>query len=449
MLALKYLLIVAGVLLLAAAFAITMYDVWMLMEHRWKTTAATEEPARPEPGAVRWRIGVWLVILACLPLLLADGIIVIPAGSGGVRISEVRGTLPGTLYSGTHFIAPLVESVQVFDLRDRLFTAGVTEGKGASKPSAEPLDVQSKEGLNIGLAITVRYRLDPHRLDYIESHLPQPVDSGIVPAVVASAWRELTPGYTVQEIFSSKREEVRREASETITRKLQGDGILVEEVMLRNVELPAQYAAGLENLLLKEQQDNELTVQTDMQQKQVRIAELQAEADAKRRVTAAQADAQSKVVEAKGESDAMKYTLPLKQKEIEQAKLEAEAQKESTIENAQAQAQAKVIDSKAELQRRELLAQAEANRIHVTAAATDAEMEAEGKLLNQSPLLINKIIAERLSDKIQLVMVPSDGKFFFANDLFRGLGGGLAGGPQRLPLGTRNINPNEGDPASH
>ena len=208
MLALKYLLIVAGVLLLAAAFAIPMYDVWMLMEHRWKTTAATEEmPARPEPRAVRWRIGVWLVILACLPLLLADGVIVIPAGSGGVRISELRGTLPGTLYSGTHFIVPLVESVQVFDLRDRLFTAGVTEGKGASKPSAEPLDVQSKEGLNIGLAITVRYRLDPHRLDYIESHLPQPVDSGIVPAVVASAWRELTRGWRA---YNSRLLQIRR-----------------------------------------------------------------------------------------------------------------------------------------------------------------------------------------------------------------------------------------------
>ncbi len=40
-------------------------------------------------------------------------------------------------------------------------------------------------------------------------------------------------------------------------------------------------------------------------------------------------------------------------------------------------------------------------------------------LLNKSPLLINKIVAERLSDKIQVVMVPSDGKFFFASDVFK------------------------------
>ena len=46
-------------------------------------------------------------------------------------------------------------------------------------------------------------------------------------------------------------------------------------------------------------------------------------------------------------------------------------------------------------------------------------MTSEAELLNKSPLLINKIVAERLSDKIQVLMVPSDGKFFFANDVFK------------------------------
>jgi regulator of protease activity HflC (stomatin/prohibitin superfamily) len=196
--------------------------------------------------------------------------------------------------------------------------------------------------------------------------------------------------------------------------------------MLRNIQLPPEYAKGLEDLLLKEQEDDQLTVQTDMQQKQVRIAELQAEAEAAQKVKQAEGDAHARVVEAKGEADAMQYTLPLKQKQIEQSKLEAEARKEATIENADAEAQAKVIDSKAELQRRNLLTDAEANRIRVTAAADAERMQSEAKMLNQSPLLINKIIAERLSDKIQMVMVPSDGKFFFANDVFKGMDGSQA-----------------------
>ena len=462
MLALKYVLIVAGVLLLAAALAITLYDLWKLIESRRKTggehptfaddfheelqgalpgsggeTAA--EAGGEEPQPIRWRVSVALALAACPPLLIAAGIVVIPAGMGGVRISQMRGTLPGTLYAGAHFVTPLVESVQLFDLRDKLFTAGGTAVQAAA-PSAQTLDVQSKEGLDIGLAVTVRYRLDPHRLSYMESHLPQPVDAQIVPAVVDSAWRDLAPAYTVREIFSSKREEVRRDAAAAITEKLSDDGILVEEVMLRNIQLPAQYAQGLQDLLLKEQQDDQMAVQTDIQQKQVRIAELQAEADAAQKVKEAEGDAKAKVVEAKGESDAMQYTLPLKQKEIEQSKLEAEARKEATLENADADAQAKVIDSKAEVQRRELLAGAEADRIRLTAAADDAQMQTEAKLLNQSPLLINKIIAERLSDKIQMVMVPSDGKFFFANDVFRGFDASPA---LKQPLQQ----PTEGDPA--
>jgi regulator of protease activity HflC (stomatin/prohibitin superfamily) len=284
------------------------------------------------------------------------------------------------------------------------------------------LSVQSKEGLNIGLAITVRYQFDPRRLDYVQSHLPQPVETEIVPSVVASAWRELAPGYTVREIFSSHREEVRQRAAEVITKKLGSDGLIVKEVMLRDIQLPEEYARGLQDLLLKEQQDDQLNIQTDIQQKQVRIAELEAEAEKVQKVKIAEGEAQARVVEAKGESDAMQYTLPLKEKQIEQSKLEAEARKEATIQNAEAAAQAKVIDSKAEVQRRDLLADAEAKRIRVTAAADAERMRSEAEVLRETPLLINKIVAEKLSDKIQVMMVPADGKYFFASDVFRGLG---------------------------
>ena len=135
-----------------------------------------------------------------------------------------------------------------------------------------------EEGLNLGLAITVRYRLDPLRLDYIQGNLPQPVEKEIVPAVVASTWRELVPNYTVREVFATKREEVRKRAAEAITRKLGADGIIVKEVMLRDIQLPSEYAKGLETLLLKEQQNDQMGVQTEIQQKQVRISELEAEA---------------------------------------------------------------------------------------------------------------------------------------------------------------------------
>src|SRR5437763_2506045 len=75
--------------------------------------------------------------------------------------------------------------------------------------------------------------------------------------------------------------------------------------------------------------------------------------------------------------------------------------------------------SKAEMERRKMLAEAEADRIRVTSAADTERMRNEGVVLKQNPLLINKIIAEKLSDKLQIMMVPSDGKFFFANDVLK------------------------------
>jgi regulator of protease activity HflC (stomatin/prohibitin superfamily) len=415
MLALKLLLIAAGTLMFGAALAIPLIELVTLMLRARK--AAAEGTPRPLVR-VSWRGPLALALVACVPLLIAASIVLVPAGMGAIRISQVSGTQPGTLYPGMHFITPLVETVEMFDLRDHLFTAGVVEGPSKTPPK-NGLRVQSREGLNIGLAITVRYRLDPNKLSSVQSHLPQPADKELVPPVVASAWRELAPQYTVREIFSTKREEVRSKAAGIITKKLFADGIVVEEVMLADIQLPGEYAKGLEGLLLKEQEDDQLNIQTEIQQKQVKIAELEAEAEAKRRVKEAEGEAQAKVVAAKGDADSMQFTLPLKQKQIEQSKLEAEARKEATIQNAQADAEAKVIDSKAEVQRRNLLAESEATRVKLMAGANAERMTSEAELLNKSPLLINKIIAERLSDKIQVVMVPSDGKFFFANDVFK------------------------------
>jgi regulator of protease activity HflC (stomatin/prohibitin superfamily) len=422
MLALKLLLMVAGAFLWATALAIPLIALWLRFEitRRKNGEGGSVNENDVQPKAINWRRSAELAIAGCVPMLMAASIVVVPSGMGGVRISQLSGTLPGTLYPGVHIVTPLIDSIEIFDLRDHVYNAGTT-GQGAKTTlTTTGLNVQSLEGLNIGLGVTVRYRLDPKNLASVQAHLPQPADTELVPPVVASAWRELTPHYTVKEIFSTKREEVRAKAADIITNKLESDGIVVEEVMLSDVQLPEDYSRGLEGLLLKEQQDDQMSVDTDIQQKQVKIAELQAEADAVQKVKQAEGEAQSKVVEAKGEADAMQYTLPLKEKQIEQSKLEAEARKEATVEAAEADAQAKVIDSKAELERRNMLADAEANRIKVVAVADADRMTSEAALLNKSPLLINKIIAERLSDKIQVVMVPSDGKFFFANDVFKG-----------------------------
>src|SRR5438128_3003623 len=424
MLALKWLLMIVGAGLFGSAGALVAYDVYLSEQlrrllSRNKTAEAGAEvgplarrPLRP----VRWRLALQLTIAGALLLLITESFAVIPDGAAGVRVSEFWGARPGTLNPGMHLITPLVDSIAIYDTREQVYSTVAAENP---KQKGDLLTVQAREGLNIGLAVAVRYRLDPKRLDSIHANLPQPVGEQVVAPVVSTVYRQLAPNYITREIFATKREELRTKAAEAITARLASDGILVREALLRDLQLPAEYAKGLEGLLLKEQENERLGTEQEIKQKEVRIAELEAEAQKSRDVKQAEGQAQVRVLQAKAEADAMQYTLPLKQKQIEQTKLEAQARKEATLQNAEAAAQAKIIDSKAEVERQKNLADAEANRIRVTAAADAERMKFEASVLKQNPMLIQKIIAERLSDKLQIMMVPIDGRNFFANDVMR------------------------------
>jgi regulator of protease activity HflC (stomatin/prohibitin superfamily) len=426
MLALKYLLVILSLVAWATAAGIVGYDVYRAMQLNWLLKRKREEKQGTEMaytqneqrpfGPVRWRQALAWGAAGVAPLLLALSIIVVPDGSAGIRVSQFSGVRPGTFYPGVHLVTPLVDDVVLYDTRERVFTTAANDG---SKNKSEVLVVQAREGLNIGLAVTVRYRLDPSKLSSIHQSLPQPVDEQVVGPVVASTYRQLCPSYETREIFAIKREELREKAADAIKARLAADGIVVREVLLRDIQLPAEYAKGLEGLLLKEQENERLTTEQDIKLKEVKIAGLEADAQKLRDVKQAESQAQVRVLQAKGESDAMQYTLPLKEKQIEQSKLEAAARKEATLQNAEAAAQAKVIDSKAEVERQRNLSEAAANRIRVTAAADSERMKYEASVLKQNPMLIQKIIAERLSDKLQIMMVPMDGKNFFASDVMR------------------------------
>jgi regulator of protease activity HflC (stomatin/prohibitin superfamily) len=432
MLLLKVLLLFTGAGLLGGAFAMVIYDVYRARQ-AWRIESPDSTRPRP-PVEIRWRQAGRLALMSVAPFLFGLSFVVVPAGSAGVLVSQISGTLPGALYPGVHWIAPLIQSVTLYDTRERVFTTSLGEDP---KNKVETLKVQTKEGLPVGLAIAVRYRLDPRRLDYIHANLPQPIEQEIVPPVVAGVFRQVIPNYLVRDVFATRREEVRKLAADAIQQKLAADGLLVKEVILRDIQLPPEYAKGLEGLLLKEQESDRMAVEVEIKQKQVRTAELEADAEKVRRVKQAEGEAQIVVISAKAQADAMQHTLPLKEKQIQQTRLEAEARKESTVKNAEAQAQAKVIDSRAELEKRKLMADAEANRIRVTAAADSERLTTEAAALKQNPLLIQKIIAERLSDKVQVMMVPNDGKFFFANDVLRGA-------PAASPAPTPAVEP--GDP---
>src|SRR5579863_5298361 len=210
MLFLRFLFFVISVGALTLAAGIVLYDIWLafelnrLLQRRPRVqsqplgegeTPAFEAapparlPLRPGPRrAIRWSTAAKFIVIAALSALIGQSILVVPDGEAGVRISQISGVRPGTLYPGVHLIVPLFTRVELYDTREKVFSTAALPN---SREKGEVLSIEAREGLSVGLAVAVRYRIDPRRLDYIQTNLPQPLDEQIVAPVVTSVFREL------------------------------------------------------------------------------------------------------------------------------------------------------------------------------------------------------------------------------------------------------------------
>lgn len=103
MLLLKYLLLTVGWGLVGWAAATALNNLNKVVQyHRQKRLYIAPEnlPAKPQ---LSWTTAKWALLGVWLPLILAKGIVVVPSGMGGVRVSQTSRTRPGTLY---RFLSP-------------------------------------------------------------------------------------------------------------------------------------------------------------------------------------------------------------------------------------------------------------------------------------------------------------------------------------------------------
>jgi regulator of protease activity HflC (stomatin/prohibitin superfamily) len=367
-------------------------------------------------GLLRARI----LLIACITLALAvwalvlfPPVVTIGAGEVGVRANAWTGNT-SLLAEGPVLRLPLIHDVRRFSLRDQVFRP--TDGRLAA--GASPY--QSVEGLSLGVDVAVRYAFDPGQVARIARSLPAHVDTEVVAPQIQDVTYHTFARYTVREIFSTKREEIQHSIEAELRPRLAADGIALKAVQIGNVDLPADYRHGMEQLLTEELEAEKMRYTLELKEKQVKQTQLEAQADKVRRETAADASAREQVIAAKAQEEAMRHVLPFKQKQIEQRRLEAEAEKISRIKIAEASAQARKIEAEGEADSRVKLADAEVYRVDKLGRANADQMAREGELLGRHPLLIQKTIADKLSDKVRVIIAPAgtDGRF---------IGSGLVG----------------------
>jgi regulator of protease activity HflC (stomatin/prohibitin superfamily) len=312
---------------------------------------------------------------------------------------------------GTVLLLPGVHQERRFSTRDQVYRP--TESASASGPAP----FQSVEGLSIGIDLAVRWAVDPALLPQMSKDYPDNLSLDLVRPAVQGVMFPLFARYSVREIFSSKRAEIQQQLTTELKPRFAAMGLKLRGVDMGNVDLPQDYREGMEKLLAEELDTEKIRYTLQLKEAQVKQQQLEAEADKVRRQTAAEAAGQEQVIAAKAQEETMKHILPFKQKQIEQRQLEAEADKVSRIRTAEGSAEARRIEAKGEADSRQKLADAEAYRLDLVGKANAGQMQREGALIAQYPLLIQKTLADKLSDKVQVIIAPTPdaGRFIGSN----------------------------------
>jgi len=339
----------------------------------------------------------------------------VPNGEVGVRTNRLTGDA-SILRAGSAFVFPGLQDLRLVDLHEQVYRP--TESTLAGGPAP----FQSVEGLSIGVDVSAHYAIDPARVAAVARDLPANVGGDVVaPAVQGVIYRVFTR-YTVREIFSSKRAEIQQAIETELRPALAAKGIVLRELQIGKVDLPPDYKHGMEALLAEELESEKMRFTLELKDKQVRQAALEAEAEKVKREKAAEAAGVEQVIAAKAQEEAMAHVLPFKQKQIQQRQLEAEADKVARIKAAEAAAEARRIEASGEADSRNKLADAEVYRLEKVGKSNSEQMAREGALITRHPLLIQKTMADKLSDKIQVIIAPppADGGFIGATLLGKG-----------------------------
>lgn len=398
---------------------------------RLEENAFDSRPAQRQP--IDWRPVTRFVALASFTAALAAagyGLVrhppvqAVAADELGIRINRLSGH-SSTWRDQTVWVLPGVHEMRTVSLADRTWRAGdMAHASG-------PAPAQSVEGLSVGIDLNVRYAVDPAQLQSGGARrLPQDPGKDIVEPAVRATVYGIVARHTVREVFSTQRGAIEQEIATQIRARLAADGLLLRAVDIGKIDLPADYRRGMEGLLAEGLAAEKMRYTLDLRDKQVKESELQAAADKARREVEAEAAAREQIIAARAQEEAMKHVLPLKQRQIEQRKLEAEATRVARVQQAEGEAQARRIEAQGEADARQKLADAEAYRLKNLGKVNAEQMALEGELITRHPLLIQKTMADRLSDKVQVIIAPPTAGGFIGNAL---LGAGPAASVSHAP----------------
>jgi prohibitin 1 len=172
------------------------------------------------------QIGALVVIV----ILLLASTTSIPTGNVGVLtlFGRVTGEILG---EGIHLVNPL-KSVQKLSVQ--------------TQSVKESANVPSNEGLILSLDTSLLFRLDKNKAAFVYQTVGDNYGEKIVEPTLRAAIRAATSAHTANALYTNARELVQQQIQDELTTQLAPRGVIVENVLLRDVQLPAMLKGSIE-----------------------------------------------------------------------------------------------------------------------------------------------------------------------------------------------------------
>lgn len=232
-------------------------------------------------------VGLFLAIVG----LFSASIVQIGAGEVGVQILYGR-VQNDVLNSGLHFINPLME-VQKMDVKTQNYTMSAIKDEGA-KEGDDAIRVLTSDGLEVVIDLTVLYKVLPIDAPRIVRETGLDYTDKVVRPLTRTRIRDNAVYYDAVSLYSSKRDEFQRRIFESITGEFQKRGLLLEQLLIRNISLPQAVKTSIEQKMSAEQdaQKMEYVLQKEQQEAQRKRVEAQGIADYQRIISESLTDRQ-------------------------------------------------------------------------------------------------------------------------------------------------------------
>lgn len=231
--------------------------------------------------------GIGLVVLG---VLFAS---VVQIDPGEVGVQKLFGKVSNsTLSSGLNLKNPLAEVVP-FDIKTQNYTMSGVNDEG-SKSGDDAIRVLSADGLEVVIDLTVLYSVVPSRAPDILRQIGTDYQNVIVRPICRTKIRDNAVYYEAVALYSTKRDEFQDRIFKSIEKDFKARGLMLEQLLVRNITLPESVRAAIESKINAEQEAQKMTfvLQKEKQEAERKRVEAQGIADYQRIITSTLSDKQ-------------------------------------------------------------------------------------------------------------------------------------------------------------